>query len=130
MICTTQQRGRTSNGTHPQFSFLLMMILILMAMAVPPGSVQAQEADAEVLVAEGILAYEAKRYDEAAALFSRAVATDPRNARAFYYLALCHLARGQAELAIAPLTASAHPSPIRPRSHLPIGRRPFRHETL
>ena len=38
MICTTQQRGRTSNGTHPQFSFLLMMILILMAMAVPPGS--------------------------------------------------------------------------------------------
>jgi hypothetical protein len=45
-------------------------------------------------------------------------------------LALCHLARGQAELAIAPLTASAHPSPIRPRSHLPIGRRPFRHETL
>jgi hypothetical protein len=58
MICTTQQRGRTSNGTHPQFSFLLMMILILMAMAVPPGSAQAQEADAEVLVAEGILAYD------------------------------------------------------------------------
>jgi hypothetical protein len=56
MICTTQQRGRTSNGTHPQFSFLLMMILILMAMAVSPGSAQAQEADAEVLVAEGILA--------------------------------------------------------------------------
>ncbi|HRB81738.1 MAG TPA: hypothetical protein PK614_05695, partial [Nitrospira sp.] len=66
MICTTQQRGRTSIDTHPQFSLVLMMILILMAMAVPPGSAQAQAADAEVLVAEGILAYEAKRYDEAA----------------------------------------------------------------
>lgn len=105
MICRTQQRGRTSIDTHPQFSLVLMMILILMAMAVPPGSAQAQEADAEVLVAEGILAYDAKRYDEAAALFSQAVATDPRNARALYYLALCHLARGQAGLAIAPLTA-------------------------
>ena len=121
MTCTTQQRGRNSNDTHPQFSFLLMMILILMAMAVPPGSVQAQEADAEVLVAEGILAYEAKRYDEAAALFSRAVATDPRNARAFYYLALCHLARGQAELAIAPLTALHTLRPTDPEATYQLG---------
>lgn len=121
MICRTQQRGRTSIDTHPQFSLVLMMILILMAMAVPPGSAQAQAADAEVLVAEGILAYDAKRYDEAAALFSQAVATDPRNARALYYLALCHLARGQAGLAIAPLTALHALRPSDPEATYQLG---------
>ncbi len=79
-------------------------ILVLLTIVLLPCSVQAQEADAEVLVAEGIIAYDAKRYDEAISLLSRAVALNPRHARAFYYLALCHLARGQAEQAIAPLT--------------------------
>ncbi len=82
----------------------LSAILILLSTISLPCSVQAQEADAEVLVAEGIFAYDAKRYDEAIALLSRAVALDPRHARAFYYLALCHLARGHAEQAIAPLS--------------------------
>ncbi len=83
---------------------LLSAILILLFTILLPCSVQAQEADAEVLVAEGVFAYDAKRYDEAIALLSRAVALDPRHARAFYYLALCHLARGHAEQAIAPLS--------------------------
>ena len=82
----------------------LSAILILLSTILPPCSVQAQEADAEVLAAEGIVAYDAKRYDEAIALLSRAVALDPRHARAFYYLALCHLAQGHTEQAIAPLS--------------------------
>lgn len=83
---------------------LLAAILVLLPTVSLPCSVQAQEADAEVLVAEGVLAYDAKRYDEAIALLSRAVALNPHQARAFYYLALCHLARGHAEQALAPLT--------------------------
>ena len=77
-------------------------------------SVQAQEADAEVLVAEGIFAYDAKRYDEAIALLSKAVALNPRQARAMYYLALCHLAKGHADQALAPLTTlrSLRPSDL------------------
>ncbi|MBI4001635.1 MAG: tetratricopeptide repeat protein [Nitrospira defluvii] len=53
-------------------------ILVLLTMVLLPCSVQAQEADAEVLVAEGIFAYDAKRYDEAISLLSRAVAVNPR----------------------------------------------------
>jgi tetratricopeptide (TPR) repeat protein len=83
----------------------LPAIFLILTLIGLPNSIQAQEADAEVLVAEGIFAYDAKRYDEAISLFSRAVALNPRHGRAFYYLALCHLARGQAEQAIAPLTA-------------------------
>ncbi|MBA2486088.1 MAG: tetratricopeptide repeat protein [Nitrospira sp.] len=79
-------------------------VFILFALLSLPCPVQAQEADAEVLVAEGIFAYDANRYDEAIALLSRAIALDPRHARAVYYLALCHLARGHAEQAIPPLT--------------------------
>lgn len=81
----------------------LPAIFLILTLIGLPNSIQAQEADAEVLVAEGIFAYDAKRYDEAISQFSRAVALNPRHGRAFYYLALCHLARGQAEQAIAPL---------------------------
>ncbi|MGC3976416.1 MAG: tetratricopeptide repeat protein [Nitrospira sp.] len=91
--------ARSSLGT-----LFTITLLAAVAMVLLPCSVQAQEADAEVLVAEGILAYDANRYDEAISLFSKAVALDPSHARAFYYLGLCHLARGQAERAIAPLT--------------------------
>lgn len=102
----TRRQDRRSNCLrHSSCLVLTVTILTVVAMALLPCSAQAQEADAEVLVAEGILAYDAKRYDEAVSLFSKAVALDPRNARAFYYLALCHLARGQVEQAIAPLTA-------------------------
>lgn len=99
------RRGSITSRSH----FLRILtrtsaILVLLTMVLLPCSAQSQEADAEVLVAEGVLAYDAKRYDEAISLLSRAVALNPRHARAFYYLALCHLARGQAEQAIAPLT--------------------------
>lgn len=99
------QDRRSNCLRHSSYLVLTVTILTVVAMALLPCSAQAQEADAEVLVAEGILAYDAKRYDEAVSLFSKAVALDPRNARAFYYLALCHLARGQVEQAITPLTA-------------------------
>ncbi len=82
----------------------LLSIFVLLTLVYLPDSVQAQMADSEILVAEGIIAYDAKHYDEAIALFSRAVELNPGHARAFYYLSQCHLARGQAERAIAPLT--------------------------
>lgn len=94
---------RTFTRSFPGSCFTIT-VFIIVAMVLLPCAVQAQEADAEVLVAEGILAYDAKRYDEAISIFSKAIALDPRHARAFYYLALCHLARGQAAQAIAPLT--------------------------
>ena len=86
-----------------------------------PSSVQAQEADAEVLVAEGIFAYDAKRYDEAIALLSKATALNPRQARAFYYLALCHLAQGHVEQAITPLNTLRSLRPSDPEVAYQLG---------
>ena len=83
---------------------LTSVIFIFLTMISTPSSLQAQEADVEVLVAEGIFAYDSKRFDEAIALLSKAVALNPRLARAFYYLGLSHLARGQAEQALTPLS--------------------------
>ena len=82
---------------------LWLLCWLAITMMVPTPAM-AQVADAEVLVAEGVFAFDGKRYDDAITLLSRAVSLDPRNARGFYYLALCYLARGQAEQALAPLT--------------------------
>jgi tetratricopeptide (TPR) repeat protein len=104
-----------SNRSHLYLTMkLLVGILVLLPTILLTFSVQAQEADAEVLVAEGIFAYDAKRYDEAIALLSKAVALNPRQARALYYLALCHLAKGHADQALAPLTTlrSLRPSDL------------------
>ncbi len=95
-----------ANQSHLVFMTMkpLLTVLILLSTVWLSGSVHAQEADAEVLVAEGVFAYDAGRYEEAIALLSRAVALNPSQARGYYYLALCHLARGHAEQAVAPLT--------------------------
>jgi tetratricopeptide (TPR) repeat protein len=101
-----------------RFPSALFMLLTLLSV---PCTVQAQQADAEVLVAEGILAYDANRYDEAIALLSRAVALDSHQARAFYYLALSHLALGHAEQSITPLTTLRTLRPADPEVAYQLG---------
>lgn len=109
---------RTIHIAHHSQRFLTMKlvaaILIFLPTMLLPCVVQAQEADAEVLVAEGVFAYEAKRYEEAIVLLSKAVALNPRQARALYYLALCQLAQGHTQEALAPLTTlrSLRPSDV------------------
>ncbi len=104
-----------SNRSHLYLTMTLLAGILLLAPAILlNSSVEAQEADAEVLVAEGIFAYDAKRYDDAIALLSKAVALNSRQDRAFYYLALCHLAKGHADRALGPLTTlrSLRPSDL------------------
>ncbi len=104
----SRSQSRTVSFAHQSFLCLRMRLLAAILAMLPaillPYSVSAQEADAEVLVAEGVFAYDAKRYDEAITLLSKAVALNPHQARAYYYLALCHLARGHTEQALSPLT--------------------------
>lgn len=91
--------------SHLQLRPLLAATFMVVVMLVwLPVCSLAQQADAEVLVAEGILAFDAKQFDEARAFFARAISLDPGHGRAFYYLARCHLAQGRPDLAIAPLT--------------------------
>ncbi|HVG01975.1 MAG TPA: CDC27 family protein, partial [Nitrospira sp.] len=114
------------NDIARRWSFVLTMrltvsILILLAPISAPFALQAQEADAEVLVAEGIFSYEAKQYDEAITLLSKAMALNPRHARALYYLGLCHLARGHANRAIAPLSVLRTLRPTDPEAAYQLG---------
>jgi len=85
------------------------------------STVTAQEADAEVLVAEAILNYEAKRYDEAIPLLSKASELAPGHARALYYLGLCHLGRGHAEQSIEPFTKLHLLRPTYPEASYQLG---------
>ncbi|NWF73930.1 MAG: tetratricopeptide repeat protein [Nitrospirae bacterium] len=63
----------------------------------------AQEPDAEVVAAEGVLAYRTQHYEEALTLLRRALEFHPQDARALYYLGLTHLGLGQIKEAVSPL---------------------------
>jgi len=94
-LCTSKAR---------MLPLLAVTFMVIVMLAWFPVCSLAQQADAEVLVAEGILAFDAKQFDEARAYFARAISLDPGHGRAYYYLARCHLAQGRPDLAIAPLT--------------------------
>jgi len=67
------------------------------------GSASAQQPEAVVLISQGVLAYDDKRYDEAIRLFSDVLKRDPDSVEALYYLGLVHLARLQPALAVESL---------------------------
>ncbi|GJL62426.1 MAG: tetratricopeptide repeat domain protein [Nitrospirales bacterium] len=84
----------------------IMVTIISIALAHGVGFVSqslAQKADADVLVAKAVLAYDDERYGEASNLLNRALELDPQDARGWYYKGLVHLAQKRPELAIDPL---------------------------
>ena len=68
-----------------------------------PMQTYAQQGEAEVSVAQGVLAYEQHRYSEALPFFMMGAEQNPRNARAHYYTGLTYLAMKQPDQAITPL---------------------------
>jgi tetratricopeptide (TPR) repeat protein len=83
-------------------------VLLLLLSATPSG---AQQSDADVLVAQAILAYEDKRYDEALGLLREALAQDPDNLDALYYTGLTLLAQQKPEEAVRPLEQARRRAP-------------------
>lgn len=69
----------------------------LLAGAVAPAA--AQQSEADVFVAQAILAYDARRYDEALGLLREALAQDPNNVEALYYTGLVLMAQQKTEQA-------------------------------
>src|SRR2546425_335426 len=57
----------------------------------------AQLADAQVLVAKAILAFDDQQYDRALDLLNQALTLDPRNGRGLYYRGLVYLAQKKPE---------------------------------
>ncbi len=66
-------------------------------------SANAQQADADILVAQAALAYNEQRYGEGLTLLKKALTFDPHNPRGLYYLGLIRLAQEQPDQAIVPL---------------------------
>jgi tetratricopeptide (TPR) repeat protein len=65
-----------------------------------PGRAAAQQSEADVLVAQAILAYDARKYDEALSLLKEALAQDPKNVEALYYSGLVLMAQQKTEQAV------------------------------
>jgi tetratricopeptide (TPR) repeat protein len=70
----------------------------LLAGVVTPA--EAQQSEADVFVAQAILAYDARKYDEALASLKEALALDPKNVEALYYSGLVLMAQQKTEQAV------------------------------
>lgn len=91
--------------------FLALCLITIMVWGSASQPASGQQADAEILAAQGALAYNERRYDEGLALLMKALAFDPRNARALYYSGLIRLAQGHPEQATSPLATLHHLRP-------------------
>jgi tetratricopeptide (TPR) repeat protein len=79
-------------------AFLLAFSILLTAL---PGA--AQQSETDVFVAQAILAYDDKRYDEALGFLREALAQAPNNVEALYYTALVYIAQQRLEPAVEAL---------------------------
>jgi tetratricopeptide (TPR) repeat protein len=80
---------------------LATALAVLLGLAIAPAPAQQPEAD--VFVAQAILAYSDKRYDEALARLQEALKLDPDHVDALYYTGLVRLAQRRPDLAVEPL---------------------------
>jgi tetratricopeptide (TPR) repeat protein len=85
-------------ATRRCFAILLVFLSLLPAM--PAG---AQQSEADVFVAQAILAYEDKRYEEALGYLREALAQDPKHVEALYYTGLVNIALQRLEPAVQAL---------------------------
>ena len=87
-------------------AFLAVMLVLDLCLANAcllagaPTLAVAQQSEADVYVAQAILAYDARKYDEALALLKDALALDPKNVEALYYTGLVLMAQQKTEQAV------------------------------
>ncbi len=72
-------------------SLACLLVLALLGGAVVAA--RAQQSETDVFVAQAILAYEDKRYDEALGHLREAVEQEPKNVEAWYYMGLVYIAQ-------------------------------------
>ena len=84
---------------------------MLVALLAVTGRAGAQPSEADVFVAEGILALEDKKYDEALAGFRQALQREPDHVEALYYAGVTLMAQNQAAEAVPFLERARKISP-------------------
>ncbi len=85
------------------------------------GQAFAQQSEADVFVAEAILAYDAKRYDEALSVLRQALQIDPNHLEALYYTGLVHMAQRRPDLAVEALEKARANAPNEPSVLFQLG---------
>lgn len=95
----------TANGFDPSLSY----------------AADTQQAESEVLVAQGVVAYDEHRYDEALRLLSRSRELNPRDSRGLYYLGLAQLALKNPSEAVSALEAARQLQPADPAIGYQLG---------
>src|SRR5687767_11729492 len=96
-------------GAAPAALGLVLAVGVLLLLSATPA--RAQQSEADVLVAQAILAYEDKRYDEALGLLREALAQHPDNLDALYYTGLTLLAQQKPGEAVEPLEQARRRAP-------------------
>lgn len=85
---------------------LIPLLLLFLLPAALPAAERGTSADAEVAFTYGVRAFNDNKMDEALRLFREALAADPENGTARYWLGLTHLSRGEATDAVREIEAS------------------------
>src|SRR5713226_6352470 len=89
---------------------LLVLCAALSAICLPPAT-WAQQGEASVFVARGILAYDEKRYEDALESFREALQLEPNNLDALYYTGLSNIALKRYDQAIEALEQARRREP-------------------
>lgn len=100
------------------YTFLGMIFLFVVSL--PGTRAFAQQAEADVLLAQATVAYDDQQYDKTLSLLKRVLALEPNNARANYYKGLVFLSQQKPELATNALEAAhaVRPGDLFIRYHL------------
>ncbi len=93
-------KGGTSRGASLVIALAVGATLLLSRGISPATAAQAQPSVADVFIAQAILAYEEKRYDDALNFIEEALKEDPDNLDALYYTGLVRIAQKRPELAV------------------------------
>ena len=99
-----------------------IVLVVILSLGVPFSvSAETPQAEADVLVAQGVLAYDAKQYDEALNLLTQAHTLAPQHVRGLYYLGITYLALQQPGEAIEPLEEARKLQPSDPTIPYQLG---------
>jgi Flp pilus assembly protein TadD len=106
----------------PRFTALCLLLVttvFLFPAAIPQARAQGTEAD--VLIAQAILAYEDRRYPEALDLLHEALQIDPANVEALYYMGLVQMATRNYPQAVEFLEKARDRAPADPAIKFQLG---------
>ncbi len=111
-------RGLRSWLLFGSFIFALATIGLLPSLSC---AAETQQAESEVLVAQGVVAYDEHRYDDALRLLSRSRELNPLESRGLYYLGLTQLALKNPSEAVSALEAARQLQPADPAIDYQLG---------